>query len=267
MYEVQPNGKGQADQMSIDSGPRMSLETFEEEYAISVKELLQVIRRWIWAVALVMCILTASAVGLSLLQTPEYGASIKILVGQKQGDEAPVNLGSDVEGLQQLTLTVAEVIPTRPVAEGVIKQLDLRTTPEELLEDVSVEQVTDTQVVEVSYRDTDPERAQMVANTIGDVFSEQVAEVSPSTNAVTATVWERAALPNSPVSPNPARNGILALVLGGMLGLGLAFLLEHLDDRWRSPEEVEQISGVPTFGMIRAFEVPKTKTEAKKGEN
>jgi capsular polysaccharide biosynthesis protein len=35
--------------------------------------------------------------------------------------------------------------------------------------------------------------------------------------------------------------------------------VEQLDDRWRSPEEVEQISGVPTFGVIPEVEVSKSK--------
>jgi capsular polysaccharide biosynthesis protein len=38
-----------------------------------------------------------------------------------------------------------------------------------------------------------------------------------------------------------------------MLGIGLALLMEHLDHSWRSPEEVEQISGVPTFATIPDF--------------
>jgi capsular polysaccharide biosynthesis protein len=60
-------------------------------------------------------------------------------------------------------------------------------------------------------------------------------------------------VPDEPVSPNPVRNGILALALGLMLGVGLAFLLEYLDDSWRSPEEVEHITGVPTFGTIPEY--------------
>jgi hypothetical protein len=44
-----------------------------------------------------------------------------------------------------------------------------------------------------------------------------------------------------------------------MLGIGLAFLLEHMDDRWRSPEEVEQVSGVPTFGIIPEFKLSNSK--------
>lgn len=164
-----------------------------------------------------------------------------------------------MQGLQQLTLTVAEAVGTRPVAEGVIEELNLKLTPEEFLENLSVAQVSSTQFIQVSYRDPNPERAQRVANTIGEVFSEQVSEVSPSANAITATLWERAVPPESPASPDILLNTLLALVLGLMLGVGLAFLLEYLDDSWRSPEEVEQVSGVPTFGIIPEFKVPKEK--------
>jgi len=65
------------------------------------------------------------------------------------------------------------------------------------------------------------------------------------------------------VSPDPLLNGLVALALGLLLGLGLAFLLEYLDDSWESPEEVERVSGVPTFGVIPGFQV-KT-SEKKKG--
>jgi len=233
--------------------------TSEDEYILSLGDLLRVIRRRLWVIALVAAVLTGAAVGLSFLQTPMYEGSIKILVGQNQSSDVPTNLGSDVQGLQQLTQTMAEAVNTLPVAEAVIERLDLQTTPEKFLENLSVQQVASTQFIEVSYTDPNPEMAQQVANAIGDEFSGQVSEVSPSANAITATVWERAAVPDSPVSPNPVRNGLLALALGLMLGVGLAFLLEHLDDSWRSPEEVEQISGVPTFGIIPEFNVPKSK--------
>ena len=89
------------------------------------------------------------------------------------------------------------------------------------------------------------------------MFSEQVSEVSPSANAVTATVWERAVVPDEPVSPRPLRDGLLALVMGLMIGVGLAFLLEYFDDGWRSPEEVEQLTGVPTYGVIPNIKLSK----------
>ena len=194
--------------------------------------------------------LVGTAVGFSLVQTPMYESSIKILVGQERGiSQTPAEAG----GLRELTKTMAEGVNSRPVAEGAIRQLNLGVAPEDFLKQVTIEQIPETQFVRVNYRDPSPERAQQVTNTIGDVFSEQVSGVTQSASSITATVWERAQAPAQPVSPKPARNGLLALVLGLMLGIGLALLLEYLDDSWRSPEEAEQITGVPTFGIIPGF--------------
>jgi capsular polysaccharide biosynthesis protein len=265
LHGAQHNGKGNSVPTNIQSGlgkPREFsweeyVEDSREEYIISLGDLLQVVWRRLWVIALAAFVLAGSAVAYSLARTPMYEGSIKILVGQEQRADVPANLGSDVMGLQQLTQTVADLIDTRPVAESVIQDLDLRITPEKFIENMNVEQIPETQVVEVTYRNSDPEKAQTITDAIGKVFSDQVSEVSTSANAITATVWEEAATPETPVSPNPLLNGILAAMLGCMLGLMLAFLLEYLDNSWRSPEEAERVSGVPSFGMIRSFEIPK----------
>jgi capsular polysaccharide biosynthesis protein len=231
----------------------------EGEYALG--DVLRVIRRRLWVIALVASVMTGAVVGFSFAQTPIYEASIKILVGQKRGiTETP----NDVVGLQQLTQTMAEGVNSEPVAEAVIRQLDLRMSPEAFLEGhLSVRPISETQFIQVGYEDPSPERAQRVVNAVGDAFSEQISEVSPSANAITATVWQRARIPEEPVSPNPMRNGLLALTLGVMLGMGLAFLLEIRDDSWQSPEEAERVSGVPVFGVIPEFDVSKGKKKGR----
>ena len=66
--------------------------------------------------------------------------------------------------------------------------------------------------------------------------------------------------PSAPEDPDLLRNAFGALVIGLMLGIGLAFLLEYLHLRGlHSPEKVEQVSGVPTFGTIPVFEAARTK--------
>lgn len=249
--------------MNTDRAPGSSTEIVEEEYVLSLADLLQVIRRRLWVIALTVVVCVGAAVGLSLYMTPQYEGAIKILVGQKQQNQQFDSLGSDVQGLQQLTQTMAEAVDSRPVAGAVIEKLGLHIDAEEFLDNMSVEQVPETQFVAVSYRDPDPRNARRVADTIGEVFSRQVSDVSPSANSITATVWEKAALPEDPVSPNIPRNVLLALALGLIIGTGLAFLVEYLDDSWRSPEEAERISGVPTFGMIPAFDIPKAKKRAR----
>ncbi len=259
MYDFQARVRPERDFIGYSEPvPGLSAEIIEGGSFFSLKDFLRVIWQRLWVIVLSAMVLGAAALAFSLLQVPTYQASIKVLVGQKQEEATPGTFAGDVMALQEITLTMAEAVNSRPVAEATIEELDLKTTPEALLGSMRVEPVEETQFIRIDYRDTDPERARETANTIGEVFSDQVSEVSPSASSLTATVWEPAVTPVAPVSPNPVRNTFLALVLGVMIGVALAFLLEHLDDRWRSPEEAEQVSGVPTFGVVRAFKVPRS---------
>jgi capsular exopolysaccharide synthesis family protein len=53
-----------------------------------------------------------------------------------------------------------------------------------------------------------------------------------------------------PVSPQPLRNVALGLAVGLILGLGMAFLLEYLDNTIKSSDEVEKLLGAPVLGHI-----------------
>lgn len=237
----------------------LSAESGEEEYVLSLRDLFQVVWQRLWVIALVVVLLTGLAVGLSLSQTPQYEASIKILVGQDRGiTESP----TEALGLQELTQTMAEAVDSRRIALAVIDRLDLDVSLGQFSSRLSAEQIPNTQFILVEYTDTDPEQARRVVNAVGDEFSGQIAEVGPGANAITATVWDRAVVPAGPVSPTPLRNGLLTMAIAVMLGVGLAFLLEYLYESWRSPEEAEQVSGVPTFGIIPEFEGAR---ERKKG--
>lgn len=63
-------------------------------------------------------------------------------------------------------------------------------------------------------------------------------------------VIQPADLPTSPSSPKHVRNGVLALAVGLALGVGLAFLREHLDDRVAGREGFEEILGAPTLAVV-----------------
>src|SRR6185437_6017274 len=61
---------------------------------------------------------------------------------------------------------------------------------------------------------------------------------------------DQARIPTHPSSPNIPRNLTFALALGLSSGIGLAFLLEALDNTVRTPEQAQAISGLPSLGMI-----------------
>ncbi|MFZ1917436.1 MAG: polysaccharide biosynthesis tyrosine autokinase [Terriglobales bacterium] len=63
-------------------------------------------------------------------------------------------------------------------------------------------------------------------------------------------ILKPARAPSLPVEPNIPRNLSFALVLGVISGLGLAFLLENMDNTVRTPEQAQALSGLPSLGMI-----------------
>jgi capsular polysaccharide biosynthesis protein len=201
----------------------------ESRDTLSLQEIFRIISNRLWVIVVVVIVCVGMAFGYSFTQTPMYETSSTILVGQRQQAGGTPNLGGDVTGLQQLTTTIVVAADSRPVAQEVIQRLNLRTTPEALLEDLEAQQIPDSLYIQISYTDPSPNRAQMVADTTGEVLSKQISEVSPDVNAVTARVWESAVEPTSPVSPNIVLNCLLAMVVGLALGLGLAFLLEYSD--------------------------------------
>ena len=74
-------------------------------------------------------------------------------------------------------------------------------------------------------------------------------------------IVDRAVLPNTPSEPKVLRALILSLVLGFGAGVGVALLLEMLDDRVRAPEEIEQLTGLATLGIIPHVESKGTLNE------
>ena len=61
----------------------------------------------------------------------------------------------------------------------------------------------------------------------------------------------RGAKAEGAVSPNPVRDAAVALVLGAVLGVGVAFLVDTLDERVRTVADLERISaGLPTLALV-----------------
>ncbi|MEY2404229.1 MAG: tyrosine-protein kinase, partial [Acidimicrobiaceae bacterium] len=109
------------------------------------------------------------------------------------------------------------------------------------------------------------QRAALVSQLNGDstsiqsrraTYADQLDQLQVATNLTVtggAQVVSQAVEPSSPVSPKPLRNGGIALGMGLVMGLGLAFLFDHLDDRIHGKVDVERASGgLTVVGLIPA---------------
>ncbi len=86
------------------------------------------------------------------------------------------------------------------------------------------------------------------------------AGVSAGITAGNIQVVDQAELPTSPFKPNKRLNLLLAVVVGLFLGIGLAFFFEYLDNTVKTPEDVQELVRLPSFGMI-----PEIAYERRKG--
>jgi receptor protein-tyrosine kinase len=155
----------------------------------------------------------------SALQTPTYEASVQMWVNFQKLDDLPTRSAGGAEGVQLLTQLMALAIDTRPNAKEAVRRLGLEMSPDELLGNLTVEQVEGTNLLRLTYEGTDPEQATRIAGTLAEVASEQTVEVSPrgGGSKLSVAVYEKATVPVSPASPKPLRNGLIALVVGLVL--------------------------------------------------
>jgi succinoglycan biosynthesis transport protein ExoP len=201
----------------------------EVENAPSFGDLIRAVKQRVWLIVLGVVVVMGGTTGFTLIQQPTYVASTTMVVSQD--NSTPGNLGNDVEGLQKIGTTMANLVATRPVAERVVRQLDLQITPQELLDHLNAEAISGTQLIRITYEDPSAQRAEQVVNTVGDVFSKEASDVLTNANGVTTTVWDQAAVPDRPASPNLVLNLCLALVVGLAFGVGAAFLGALFDNR------------------------------------
>jgi capsular exopolysaccharide synthesis family protein len=78
----------------------------------------------------------------------------------------------------------------------------------------------------------------------------QALRVSQARESSNIIVVEPAEPFRAPVRPRVLQNTLLAAAVGGMLALGIVFLIEYLDDTIKTPEQVLQDTDLPTLGGI-----------------
>lgn len=71
-----------------------------------------------------------------------------------------------------------------------------------------------------------------------------------SVQTINARVINKAVVPSSPYKPNKKLIVLIGLIIGFLLGIGMAFLIEHFDNTFKSSHDVEDKLKLPVIGML-----------------
>ena len=215
---------------------------------ISIKEIVQPLLRYSWLIMLIVLIfgLLGYFNSQNNKATPLYQSSAKIIVN------------ATAESMSTLQVIMKDSI----VLEKVISELQLTTTPEDLANRINVSTVGSSYVVIITATNENPNVAADIANTTARVFKETLPTILDFDGV---NFLSDAKVNTNPLESESSLSTIIKIVLVGfVVGIGLAYLINVFDSRIRTIQEVEESIGLPVIGLISKINKKNTKNSLKK---
>ncbi|OBW58407.1 capsular biosynthesis protein [Solibacillus silvestris] len=216
---------------------------------LSLKEIAKILKLRLRLISILTIIAIGISAGISFYAlTPIYQSQTQILVNQNSSSEEAYSWQTTETDLR--LINTYNVIITSPVIlNPVIEKLNLNLSPEQLINQISISSANDSKVVNVIVENRDPSLAVEISNTVAEEFKEQIPRLMSVDNISILSAAKMSENP-IPIKPNKMLNIAIGGLIGLMLGIGLAFLLEFLDMSIKGERDVEDYLGLPVIGIV-----------------
>lgn len=179
---------------------------------------------------------------------PTYQSTAKLYV-VSASDDSVVNL-SDLNLGTSLTADYEQLMLSYPVLNRVIDKLDLDMTSDELKKAYTLNNPSDTRILEITATSTDPQLAMDLAETMAT----EAIDYLPDTMSTTApNLAQHAKLPEHKVGPSYTKYTLMGAMLGFLLCAGILVVKYLMDDTIHSADDMEKF-----FGLVPLTTIPES---------
>lgn len=219
------------------------------EETISIKDIFQTLKKR-WKIIMLLTLIAALISGTIsyFLLTPVYESSTQILVNQKQSKNQidSIQIRSNIDMIN----TYSVIIKSPAILEKVIDDLELPQSVDQLSQKITINSQENSQVFSLTVQDSNPSKAVEIANAVSGTFQKEIKDIM---NVDNVSILAKAEIKENPapVKPSPLLNIAIAVVVGLMAGIGLAFLLEYMDNTIRDEKDIETLLDLPLLGSIQ----------------
>lgn len=213
---------------------------------MTLLELLTLLRKHLKLVVMlpVACMVVMGLVSV-LMMSDTYTATTDMYVLASSSDgETSSALSSDLSASQMLTNDVATLLQSDRVMGDAADQLGLKNLKGY---DITVSSETTTRVITLQVTGHDPQGAANVANALAECVSDVAQQVM---NVESVNVIDEAPTPDAPSGPNRVLYVAVAAMAGLFAAVAIVVLMDVVDTRVRSAEDVEELLGLPVIGRI-----------------
>mgnify|MGYP005787361487 CR=1 FL=1 len=200
-----------------------------------------------------------------ILLEPVYQSTTSILLARsnsEQGDSGTIT-SSEITLNQNLVSTYSELLKTDTVLKQVINNLHIDRTAESLKNSITVTAKTNTQIIEISVTDQDPEMAQRIANEVAQVFITQIAQEYYNMDNV--YVVDEAKAENAPSNINHTKDLVIFAAAGFVVACIYVLVANMLDTTVKSKEDIEKKLGLTVLTSMPLCDFKKTEISKKGG--
>lgn len=222
---------------------------------LDIREIFHIVKKHIWLIlSITLFIFVLGVIYTFVIVTPQYEANTTLYVGRNIGNLSATDAIAYQDLLlgEELVNDYRELVKSRQVAKEVQHRLiKYNLEVNQIIDMVDVESKTNTRIIAIKATSDNKELSTYLANKMAEVFSEKAIEIMDVKNV---QIIDMAIIPEKPITPNVPMNLAISLILGLMAGVGIVFLIEFLDNKIRTPEDVQSILGLPVLGVILSFD-------------